>query len=229
METEELEAFVDANARYVNSVRKRDTEKLRLRPGSHWLCDGLWTKSIEHHPLNLDIGAGMGRFLLGEAEKHPERFYLGIDPDYQCARKVLEKLSRHESLNRPLPNVRFHYGSVYDSLEEMPEKCLFRIYLNYPDPWFKKRHKRRRIVSPLLFDALKPHLLEGGEIFIQTDDTEYAEFIGSILAGLTGFLITENANPLFGELTPTLYQEKAAARGQPRFCFHLRYSSKPCA
>mgnify|MGYP006423454235 CR=1 FL=1 len=182
-----------------------------------------WEQSLEA-PLYLDIGAGMGRFLMGEAEKHPEINYLGIDSDYQCAKRNLQKLSNRERQGQGLDRVRFFYGSVYHFMSAMQRPLIDRAYVNYPDPWFKKRHLKRRLVTEELFGTLRPLLKEGAEVYVQTDIDDYGEFIEEQLEGVKGYDITLKANALFEGLTGTLYQEKAEHKGHQRHCYLLKKS-----
>lgn len=192
-------------------------------PGYKYLFAPSWLQEDPIGPLHLDIGAGMGRFLMSEAEKNPNRKYLGIDPDYQCVKKNLQKLANREKRGVEMMHVRFFYGSVYDALKTLSRSSVDVGYINYPDPWFKRRHLKRRLVSPNLFKHLKPVLKPKSEIFIQTDIDEYAKMIEEVLAQLKNFAIQTQAHALFKELTTTLYQEKAEKKGHSRHCYHLTY------
>jgi tRNA (guanine-N7-)-methyltransferase len=172
----------------------------------------------------LDIGAGMGRFLMAEAEKNQDTRYIGIDPDYQCVKKNLQKLDNRERRGVGLPKVRFFFGSVYHATPHLPELSVDRAYVNYPDPWFKKRHLKRRVVTEKLFSTLRPALKEGGQVYVQTDIDDYAEFIHEQLDLVKGYEINREALPLFEGLAGTLYQEKAQLKGHNRHCFILTKS-----
>lgn len=195
------------------------------KPGFHYLLQmeevREWESAIEG-PLYLDIGAGMGRFLMGEAEKAPEVNFLGVDSDYQCVKRNLEKLWSREKQNRTLSRVRYFYGSVYHCLSQMEGPSIDRAYVNYPDPWFKKRHLKRRLVTVELFDTLRPLLKEGAEVWVQTDIDDYAEFMEEQFQEVKGYEITFDAIALFEGLTGTLYQEKAEKKGHNRHCYLLK-------
>ena len=180
-----------------------------------------WVESDKEHPLFLDIGAGMGRFLMAEAEKHPDVRFLGIDPDYQCVKKNITKLDNREKRKVPLSLVRFFFGSVYHVLPHLPPNSVDRAYVNYPDPWFKRRHIKRRLVTQKLFDSLLPLLKPGAQIFIQTDIDDYGVFIGEELDAVKNYHIQRDALALFEGLAGTLYQEKANHKQHNRHCFVL--------
>lgn len=200
-------------------------DMLKGRPGFKYLLssDQLkpWIDELADKTLMLDIGAGMGRFLMAEAEKNRDVAYLGIDPDFQCVKKNLEKLDNRERRDVGLPDVRFFFGSVYNALPFLAPARIKRAYVNYPDPWFKRRHKKRRLVTEKLFSSLHPLLVDNGEVFVQTDIDDYADFIHEELDKTKGFKINRTGMAFFNGLAGTLYQEKAVAKDHNRHCFVL--------
>jgi tRNA (guanine-N(7)-)-methyltransferase len=199
-----------------------DTSPLEKLDGAHHLFNKEWLTNMSKRPLYLDIGTGMGRFLMYEAEKNPQNAYLGIDPDYQCIKKNLQKLCNRAKKGVKIDHVSIFYGSVYYLLPQLPEKSIDTVYISYPDPWFKRRHLKRRLVKEELFSALKPLLKNGASVFVQTDIEDYAKFIDREFENLTGFEIQFEAHSLFEEFTTTLYQEKALSKKHSRFCYHLK-------
>jgi tRNA (guanine-N7-)-methyltransferase len=181
-----------------------------------------WLETVKDKPLFIDIGMGMGRFLMHEVEKNPHNAYIGIDPDYQCVKKNLQKLANRAKKGIPVDHVNVFYGSVYQILPMLPKKSIDTIYISYPDPWFKRRHLKRRLVKKELFESLKPLLKNNASIYVQTDIDDYAKFIDSELAELQGFEIQFESNSLFEEFTTTLYQEKAIAKNHSRHCYFLK-------
>lgn len=202
-----------------------DPSPLEGKPGYKYLLKNEdvppYIKS-EKRPIHLDIGAGMGRFLMAEAEKHRENSYIGIDPDYQCVKKNLTKLDNRERRNAALDNCRFFYGSVYHILEKLPEQCIHVAYINYPDPWFKKRHLKRRLVTAKLFETLHPLLIPQARVYVQTDIDDYAEFIDEELKSVSQYQIQHRALQEFKDLAGTLYQEKAKLKDHNRHCYLLQ-------
>jgi tRNA (guanine-N7-)-methyltransferase len=202
-----------------------DPTPLENKPGYKYLLKSEdLTEYIknEKRPLYLDIGAGMGRFLMEESEKHPENSYIGIDPDYQCVKKNLTKLDNRERRNVSLNNCRFFYGSVYHLLDKLPEQCIDVAYINYPDPWFKKRHLKRRLVTAKLFETLYSLLKPEARVYVQTDIDDYAEFIDEEFKAITQYKIQYDALEKFKDLAGTLYQEKAKLKDHNRHCYLLK-------
>ena len=135
-------------------------------------CDrGAYPKG--NRPLHLDIGCARGRFLLALAEKNPEVNYLGIE-----IRRQLVDLANQERDKLGLNNLHYLFGNMNSSakilLASLPKNSLKTISIQFPDPWFKKKHNKRRVVQPDLVTLLVNYLAVGGEIFLQSDIKEVA-------------------------------------------------------
>jgi tRNA (guanine-N7-)-methyltransferase len=125
-------------------------------------------------PIHLDIGCARGRFLLTMAEQNPETNYLGIE-----IRKQLVDWANQERDDLGLTNLHYLFGNMNSSaqilLSSLPENSLKTISVQFPDPWFKKKHHKRRVVQPDLVTILVDYLAEGGRIFLQSDILAVAE------------------------------------------------------
>ncbi len=124
-------------------------------------------------PLHLDIGCARGRFLLDMAQHNPEVNYLGIE-----IRKQLVDLANQNRDKLGLNNLHYLFGNINSSaavlLESLPQNSLQTISIQFPDPWFKKRHHKRRVIQPDLVTTLVNHLIIDGQIFLQSDIEEVA-------------------------------------------------------
>jgi tRNA (guanine-N7-)-methyltransferase len=122
------------------------------------------------NPLNLEVGFGVGNFLIEMAIREPDENFIGIDFYHKGIRKVITRIDRYQ-----VPNIRIVYG---DAKEKLPilftEAELSRTYINFPDPWPKKRHHKRRLIKPAFIENLAAKLKVGGEIHIATDYEPYA-------------------------------------------------------
>ena len=120
--------------------------------------------------LNLEIGFGVGNFLIEMAIREPDENFIGMDFYHKGIRKVITRIDRYQ-----VPNIRIVYG---DAKEKLPilfnEAKLNRIYINFPDPWPKKRHHKRRLIKPAFIKNLAAELKPGGEVHIATDYEPYA-------------------------------------------------------
>jgi tRNA (guanine-N7-)-methyltransferase len=119
-------------------------------------------------PLHLDIGSARGRFLLALAPLEPGRNHLGLE-----IREPLVAAAEADRLQAGLSNLRFVFGNANVSLvgwlEQLPAGLLQRVTLQFPDPWFKARHHKRRVLQPPLLQALALALTPGAELFVQSD------------------------------------------------------------
>lgn len=119
-------------------------------------------------PLHLDIGCARGQFLLAMAQQQPDWNFLGLE--------IREPLVAQANAWRDelgLTNLQYLFGNVNQIaaplLTSLPPGVLQRISIQFPDPWFKKRHQKRRVVQPKLVAELVNGLAPNGVIFLQSD------------------------------------------------------------
>jgi tRNA (guanine-N7-)-methyltransferase len=119
-------------------------------------------------PLFLDIGSARGRFILRMAEGDASMNYLGIE-----IREPLVHEANRLAKEAGLTNLHYEFTnallSLDKSLANLPEGILKTVTIQFPDPWFKKKHAKRRMVTPALALTVISHLAPGGTVFIQTD------------------------------------------------------------
>ena len=120
-------------------------------------------------PLEVDFGCHRGTFLLGMAEKYPEANFLGIEKQAARVEKCLKKIRR-----QGLPNALAVEGEGTGALAQwLPERSVSTIHVSFPDPWPKRRHASRRLVTKDFLDAVARVLCEGGVLRLMTDDSAY--------------------------------------------------------
>ena len=124
-------------------------------------------------PIHLDIGCARGKFLLDMAQQYPETNFLGIEirkPLVESANQIKDELG--------LANLHYLFGNINSSakplLSSLPESSLKTISVQFPDPWFKKKHHKRRVIQPELVKILVDYLIPEGQIFLQSDIEEVA-------------------------------------------------------
>lgn len=119
-------------------------------------------------PIHLDIGSARGRFLLALAQAEPQRNYLGVE-----IRRPLVEAAEAERRALGLEHLHFLFCNANVSLESwlgaLAPGQLERVSIQFPDPWFKKKHHKRRVLQPALLLALAGALVEGRELFLQSD------------------------------------------------------------
>ena len=125
------------------------------------------------NPLNLEIGFGMGDFLIEMATREPHNNFIGIDFTTSGVQSLLTKVKA-----RQLGNVRVVYGDARNKLSALfTDKELETIYVNFPDPWPKKRHLNRRLINPKFVNLIVQKLGSDGHIYLSTDSESYAQQI----------------------------------------------------
>jgi tRNA (guanine-N7-)-methyltransferase len=119
-------------------------------------------------PLHLDIGCARGKFLIEMAELHPQINFLGLE-----IRKPLVDEANEDRDRLNLTNLHFLFCNINISfsplLQSLPTEVLKWVTIQFPDPWFKQRHIKRRVVQPELVDALATYLIKESIIFVQSD------------------------------------------------------------
>tara|TARA_B100000686_G_C16749896_1_gene951808 strand:+ start:1416 stop:2048 length:633 start_codon:yes stop_codon:yes gene_type:complete len=134
-------------------------------------------------PVKLEIGFGNGSFLIEMAIREPDNNFVGIDMFHKGIRKLV---SKSEKLG--LPNLHVAYG---DARVLVPvifgEGQLAEVFVNFPDPWPKKRHHKRRLIKMSFIDILRDKMALGGRLRLATDYQPYAEEMLTYLEAHSGF------------------------------------------
>jgi tRNA (guanine-N7-)-methyltransferase len=130
-------------------------------------------------PIEMEIGFGKGHFMIERAQACPSARLVGIETRRKWVALVAERAEK-----RALSNVRVYYGDARAMLPRIRSQgCLARVYVNFPDPWWKARHEKRLVVVPAVIDRVAHLLMPGGEIFVQTDVDHRGEYYQQVLGG----------------------------------------------
>jgi tRNA (guanine-N7-)-methyltransferase len=168
-------------------------------------------------PLHVDLGCGDGSFLCELAQRHPNKDFLGIDRLVGRVAQACHKAAALENVR--ILNVESSYAVGY----LLPERSVETFYLLFPDPWPKRRHQRRRIVTPDFLDSIHRALVDGGFFRIATDQLDYFEQIQRVGENHSGFAIVDvNENPTRTDLPPTKFERRFSALGAPIYRLVLR-------
>lgn len=115
--------------------------------------------------LALEIGSNRGRFLLELARRAPDRVHLGVELRFKYAKLARRDLRRHGIENA--------HVVCADAALLLPvaidDGQLAEMFLLYPDPWWKQRHRKRRVIRPDFLDLLARKMRSGGRVWIRTD------------------------------------------------------------
>ena len=119
-------------------------------------------------PVWLEVGFGGGEHMVHQAGLHPEVGIIGCEPYINGVAMLLGKIRTAGARN-----LRVHPGDVRDLFDVLPDACLDKAFLLYPDPWPKKRHHRRRFVTPEYLEPLAAKMKPGAELRVATDIPDY--------------------------------------------------------
>lgn len=122
----------------------------------------------DDHPLEVDIGCGRGRFLLSRAQAFPDHNFLGIDLSLLRLRKIDRK-----AVARNITNIRLLHDDAESVLPGLAGLNISTFYVFFPDPWPKRRHHCRRLISPTFVAHIHTALAPGGTIHLCTDHLDY--------------------------------------------------------
>lgn len=121
-------------------------------------------------PLKLEIGFGMGSFLIEMAAQEPRTNFIGMDFYHKGIRKLMTRIKKLQ-----LENIRVVYGDVRFKIPDLfKDGELETAYINFPDPWPKKRHIKRRLIKPDFVKLIGQKLAPEGQVYLATDSEPYA-------------------------------------------------------
>ena len=137
-----------------------------------------WDRLFDNEkPVEVEIGCGKGRFLINSAMAYPEINYIGIERALRYFRIMKERVVRRE-----LANVRLlRDDAVYFVERFIPDGAVSAYHIYFPDPWPKKRHRKRRLFNTRFLEEIERTLAAGGSLDFATDYVEYFEEIQALL------------------------------------------------
>ena len=169
----------------------------------------------------LEIGFGGGEHLAHQGSLHPEIAFIGAEPFINGVAKLLALIEE-----KGLGNTRIHDGDVRYLLEGLPDACLSRIYLLYPDPWPKVRHHKRRLVNPDTLGQFHRILGPDGLFIFASDIADYVDWTRAHIAEHGGWVVVSDSAEAPRDWVETRYEAKAVKAGrQPRYLAFRRSAS----
>jgi tRNA (guanine-N7-)-methyltransferase len=168
----------------------------------------------------LEIGFGGGEHLLWQARNHPDITFIGCEPYEDGVIKVLDAIETER-----LTNVQVHMGDARDVLRALAPATITRAFILFPDPWPKRKHRKRRLISRPLLDLLASVMRPGAEFRFATDIGDYARSALEALARESRFFWAAESPADWRQRPPdwpeTRYEAKAAAAGRKRYYFRF--------
>ena len=134
-------------------------------------------------PIELEIGSGKGLFLTQAAQRHLDRTFIGLELATKYARDAQAKLERLQ-----ITNACFIACDAVAVIErDVPEDKLVAVHVYFPDPWWKSKHKKRRVLSDETIIHIQRTLIPGGQLHFWTDVLDYYEEAVARIMELTQF------------------------------------------
>ena len=170
--------------------------------------------------VELEIGSGKGLFLLNAAKSEPGVNYLGIELSRKYARLAAARLAKAE-----LTNAKVWCGDARIVLDTVvPAQSLRGVHVYFPDPWWKTRHKKRRVFTGELVQAIERTLSPGGHLSVASDVAEYFGVIGRLIGAGGRFQEVElpaRSDPANAVDYLTNFERKYRLEGRP--IYQARY------
>lgn len=168
-----------------------------------------------YEKIFFEIGFGHGEHLIQNAILNPDIGFIGCEPFENGVASILKEIQE-----KNLKNVRIYRGDARILLEKLKNNSINRFYILFPDPWRKKKHHKRRILSEEFLKNLQE--TQPGELVIATDHYDYLQ---SILENLRNLKIDhsedlENLSKKPSWFLDTRYEQKAIAKGSK--CYYLK-------
>ncbi|HEY3204402.1 MAG TPA: tRNA (guanine-N7)-methyltransferase [Thermoanaerobaculia bacterium] len=170
-------------------------------------------------PLEVEIGSGKARFLIQAGRANPAHDFVGIERSLAYYRTCRDRVTRAS-----LPNVRILRADGRTFVETaLAPRSVHALHIYFPDPWPKKRQKKRRLIDGVFLELVASRLEAGGLLRIATDHPDYGSGLGSLLQTVPAFeRLVWDALPA----PPTTHYEiKYRAEGRPIWRYLLRKGS----
>lgn len=165
-------------------------------------------------PLWLEVGFGGGEHLVHMAARYPDATLIGAEPFVNGIAMLLGKIR-----GAGVTNLWLHPGDVRDLFDVLPDACLSKVFLNYPDPWPKARHHRRRFVTPEYLLPLARITAPGAEFRVATDIPDYVrQTLEEVPPAGFSLVSQTGAGAAWEDWLSTRYEQKALREGrQPHY------------
>lgn len=192
----------------------------------HWPVN--WDEVFgQHGPILLEIGFGNGRFLANLADDCPEANIIGVEISSPSIRKTQYLIE--ESKNK---NVRIVRATAQSALWLLFETgTIQEVYINFPDPWPKAKHHKRRVINKQFLHLLATRMAEGAHLDIATDHRDYSAWISERLNQSPYFSnrLSSAYNQNDPARKPTKYEQKALKEGTDCYYFKWRRNQMKAA
>ncbi|MBS4173862.1 tRNA (guanosine(46)-N7)-methyltransferase TrmB [Bacillus sp. FJAT-49736] len=212
-------------------LRHKPWAKDKLREYSEYVVQNpenfknKWSEIFQNNrPIHIEVGTGKGQFIYGMAKANPDINYIGIEMQDSVIVSALDKI-----IEEPLSNLKLLNVDGSNLRDFFAKGDVDRVYLNFSDPWPKKRHEKRRLTYKTFLKLYEDILVNNGEIHFKTDNQGLFEF--SLMSFseyglLLKFVSLDLHNSDFENNIMTEYEEKFSSRGQRIYRCEVQYQNK---
>ena len=176
------------------------------------------------NPIHIEVGSGKGGFITGMAKAHPDINYIGIDIQKTVLSYALDKV-----LAADVPNVKLLWVDGDSLTNYFEDGEIDLLYLNFSDPWPKKKHEKRRLTYKTFLDTFKQILPDQGQIHFKTDNRGLFEYslVSFSQYGMTllGVWLDLHASDVEGNVM-TEYEAKFSSKGQVIYRVEAQFPPK---
>lgn len=186
---------------------------------------GISEQELQGHYQNiwLEIGFGGGEHAAEQARRNPDTLIIASETFEEGVMKLVTEIVEDK-----IENIRLWPDDARFLLEKLPDQCLSRVFILFPDPWPKMRHHKRRILNPQTLDMLYRVMKPGAELRLASDHADYVSWMLLHLQADKRFewlaQVPEDFEREPEDWVKTRYQKKAEARGE--VIVFLRYIRK---
>lgn len=193
-----------------------DLEAVHAHQASEWF--------ERQQPIHIEVGSGMGKFITTLAQQNPHINYVAIERDKNVMIRVLDKVREHN-----LTNIKLLCNDAVILTDYFRQGEVDRIYLNFSDPWPKKRHAKRRLTYRSFLALYQQILREDGELHFKTDNRGLFAYSLESMSQFGMYFTKINLNlhqEDEGDNIPTEYEHKFAEKGSRIYRMEAKFHSK---
>ncbi|EKF9039449.1 tRNA (guanosine(46)-N7)-methyltransferase TrmB [Staphylococcus pseudintermedius] len=175
-------------------------------------------------PIHIEVGSGMGKFITTLAQQNPHINYVAIERDKNVMIRVLDKVREHN-----ITNIKLLCNDAVILTDYFRQGEVDRIYLNFSDPWPKKRHAKRRLTYRSFLALYQQILREDGELHFKTDNRGLFAYSLESMSQFGMYFKKINLNlhqEDEGDNIPTEYEHKFAEKGSRIYRMEAKFHSK---
>lgn len=183
------------------------TESIIVRPPSYVERLNVAALFPTERPIEVELGAGDGSFLLQWAALNPERNFLGVERLLGRLRKIERKAHRENLTNVRALRLEASYFAQY----LLPHHSISAFHIYFPDPWPKRKHRQYRLINEQFVEVLRAALRADGLVYLRTDDKDYFEQMMRVFGSNRNFEQSVTPSPLAEVLTD--FEREFTARG----------------